>query len=189
MERFPRCLTHERQHSRSDVIERARFARSAATVDRNIVGIRSIPKQIRRREDLVARLPLGRSRAASHYDTADVISHDDREGAIATSLPHLRVDRIDGCRVHFDEYVRIPQFRLGTIFECQHVRTAVLADHHCTHVFILSVLDTKALVERGDQPQRADHQKLDVLEERGSLALDRVTDELADPRDDENHER
>jgi hypothetical protein len=39
-----------------------------------------------------------------------------------------------------------------------------------------------------EEPQRADHQKLDVLEEGGSLALDRVPDELADPCDHEERD-
>jgi hypothetical protein len=37
----------------------------------------------------------------------------------------------------------------------------------------------------GQQPQRPDHQKLQILEKRGPLAFDGVPDELADPCQDE----
>jgi hypothetical protein len=48
--------------------------------------------------------------------------------------------------------------------------------------------NTGAAEKVGEQPQRADHQELDVLEEGRSFAFDRVTDELADPRDHEERD-
>jgi hypothetical protein len=46
-----------------------------------------------------------------------------------------------------------------------------------------SVTQSKPTIRRGQQPQWPDQQKLQVLEERGPLALDRMPNELADPRD------
>src|SRR5690625_1046576 len=42
-------------------------------------------------------------------------------------------------------------------------------------------------VDPGQQPQRADHQKLHVLEEGRASPFVVMTDELADPGDDEDH--
>jgi hypothetical protein len=134
MKRLPSGLTHERQSGCRDVIERARFARDTAAIYRDVLRIRSVTKEIRRREDLVTRLPLSRAGAAFHYDSADVVSHGDWKGAIATSLPNLRVDGVDGRRVYFDEHVGVAQVRFRSVFEFEHVRAAVLTNHDCTHI-------------------------------------------------------
>jgi hypothetical protein len=46
-----------------------------------------------------------------------------------------------------------------------------------------SVTQSKPPVRRGQQPERPDHQKLQVLEERRPLALNRMANELPDPGD------
>src|SRR6476660_2872295 len=50
------------------------------------------------------------------------------------------------------------------------------------------VWDSQFSVDETHQPERADHEELHVLEERRALAFVMMTDELADPRDDEQHD-
>jgi hypothetical protein len=130
---FPRSLAHQRQGRRSDMIHRARLAGGASCVDRNVVGVCSIAKEIRGGEDFIARLPRIHPLAALHDDTAHVVSQNDREFPVAAALANFRVYRVDRCRVHFDEHVGLSQFGVGAFFQPEHVGAAVLAYHHRSH--------------------------------------------------------
>src|SRR5271166_218438 len=102
-------------------------------------------------------------------------SHRHPAADLLVAVPNLRGRFVSLCE-RFREHggLRFGCARAGLL------RSALIAPPR-------SEADPEPPIEIGQQPQRTDHQELHVLEERGPLALDRVTDELADPCDGEQH--